>query len=187
MSKIRKQADSRDSGTHELNAVQEQREQREEPQAETAPIASARAAEPAYQNLSLIDMDAWKDAAKGRQLRVLVAGLGGVGKSTLINQLLRLKKDEERATEGQGGEATTLAVSKHVSTTEKGMKVCLFDTPGFGDLDIDDRDVIAMMEQETEKRVDIVFYCISLSGSCRVQQADVQAVKIITRAFTSDI
>ena len=133
-----------------------------------------------------IDMGAWRKAARGRQLRVLISGLGGAGKSTLINQLLRLKEDNERAKEGKGG-ATTLVVSKHERTTEKGMKVCLFDTPGFGDPDIEDEDIIAMMERETEKRLDVVFYCISLSDPCRLQRADVQAIKIMTQAFTGDI
>ena len=41
-----------------------------------------------------------------------------------------------------------------------------------------------MMEKETEKKLDVVFYCISLEGSARVQQGD---VRIMTQAFTNEI
>jgi predicted GTPase len=179
MSKIRGRqlADSHNSRT--LEAAQDQRTC-SQPGAEP---------EPQYQNLAQIDMDAWKKATEGRQLRVLISGLGGVGKSTLINQLLGLEKDGhdgEEAKEGRG-EATTLIVSKHERTTKQGMKVCIFDSPGFGDLDIEDDDIIAMMEHETEKNLDVVFYCISLSGPCRVQREDAQAIKIMTRAFSANI
>ena len=132
-------------------------------------------------------LEAWKEAAKGRPLRVLVCGLGGVGKSTLVNRLLQLKKNEKWAEEGRIGGATTSVVSKHERTTERGIKVCLFDTPGFDDVDMSNEEIVAMMESETESRLDIVFYCISLDGPARVQRSDVQAIKIMTQAFTSEI
>ena len=132
-------------------------------------------------------MQAWREAAKERPLRVLVCGLGGVGKSTLINRLLRLKKNETGAKEGMGGKATTLVVSRYETTTETGIKVYLYDSPGFGDTDMSNEEIIAMMVDETEKKLDMVFYCISLNGSARVQQEDVRAIRIMTQAFTDEI
>ena len=132
-------------------------------------------------------MEAWKESAKERPLRVLVCGLGGVGKSTLVNRLLQLKNNEKWAEEGRRGGATTSVVSKHEKTTERGIKVCLFDTPGFDDVDMSNEEIIAMMESKTEKKLDMVFYCISLDGPARVQRADVQAIKIMTQAFSNAI
>jgi predicted GTPase len=134
-----------------------------------------------------LQMEAWKEAAKDRPLRVLICGLGGVGKSTLINHLLQLKPDEKWAEEGRRGGATTSIVSKFERTTKRGIKVCLFDTPGFDDVDMSNEEVIAMMEIETEKTLDMVFYCISLDGPARVQRSDMQAFEIITQAFSSEI
>ena len=134
-----------------------------------------------------LQLEAWKEAAKNRPLRVLICGLGGVGKSTLINHLLQLKPDEKGAEVGRRGGATTSVVSKYEKTTERGIKVCLFDTPGFDDVDMSNEEIIAMMENETERKLDMVFYCISLDGPARVQRSDVQAIKIMTQAFSSEI
>lgn len=48
-------------------------------------------------------------------------------------------------------------------------------------------EIIAMMENKMEKKLDMVFCCISLNGSCRVQYSDVQAIKIMMQAFSSEI
>ena len=132
-------------------------------------------------------MEDWKKVAQERPLRVMVCGLGGVGKSTLINRLLQLEGDEKWAEEGRSGGATTSVVMKFERTTKRGIKVCLFDTPGFDDVDISNEMIIAMMEKETDKKLDVVFYCISLEGSARVQRGDVRAIKIMTQAFSNKI
>ena len=134
-----------------------------------------------------LQMEAWKEATRDRPLRVLICGLGGVGKSTLINRLLQLGPDEKLAKEGRRGGATTSIVSKFERTTERGIKVCLFDTPGFDDVDMSNEEIIAMMDNEVEKELDMVFYCISLDGPARVQRSDVQAIKIMTQAFSNEI
>lgn len=131
-------------------------------------------------------LQAWRKSSQERPLRVLICGLGGVGKSTLINRLLQLE-GEGRAKEGIKGGAMTTAVSKYETTTKNGVKVCLFDSPGFGDVDIKDETTIAMMEDKTENKLDMVFYCIGLNGSARVQQGDVQAIKKVTGVFTENI
>ena len=141
-------------------------------------------------NLSTEDLRELKDwnvTARNRPLRVMVCGLGGAGKSTLVNTLLQLEGDDEQAKEGKEGKATTLVVSKHEKTTKSGIKVCFFDTPGLDDPDLDDDEIVARMEKETEKKLDIVFYCLSLGGSARLQGGDVKAMKLLTQVFGSRI
>lgn len=125
-------------------------------------------------------MDLWKESAKKRPLRVLVCGLGGSGKSSLINSLLQLKGRPDEL-------ETTSVISKYTKTTASGIKVCVFDTPGLDNIDQSREELIAMMEKETEKKLDIVFYCISLGGPSRVQHGDMEAIKIMTQAFSSEI
>ena len=131
-------------------------------------------------------LQAWRKSSQDRPLRVLVCGLGGAGKTTLINRLLQLE-GQGQAEEGTMGRATTTAVSKYETTTKSGVKVCVFDTPGFGDTDVRDETTIAMMEDKTEKKLDMVFYCISLNGPARVQEGDVQAITKMTHVFKDKI
>ena len=135
----------------------------------------------------LRELKAWKKIARTSPLRVMVCGLGGAGKSTLVNNLLQLEDDSEQAKAGKHGKATTLVVSKHEKTTKSGIKVCFFDTPGLDDPELDDDEIVARMEKETGKRLDIVFYCLSLAGPARVQGGDVKAMKLLTQAFGSRI
>ena len=169
-------------------------EESEEPAVTTVPseqqegTSAANTSEPVdnFQEENSDFLKAWRKSSQERPLRVLICGQGGVGKSTLINHLLQLE-GEKRAKEGIRGGATTKAVSKYETTTKSGVKVCLFDSPGFGDVDTRDETTIAMMEDKTEKKLDMVFYCISLNGSARVQQGDVQAIKKVTQVFTDKI
>ena len=136
----------------------------------------------------LRELKAWKKIAINTPLRVMVCGLGGAGKSTLVNTLLQLEGDDEQlAIAGKRGKATTLVVSKHEKITKSGIKVCFFDTPSLDDPDLDDDEIVARMEKETEKKLDIVFYCLSLAGSARVQGGDIKAMKLLTQAFGSRI
>ena len=132
-------------------------------------------------------LQAWKEHAQHRPLRLLVCGCRGAGKSALVNHLLQLKE----AKEGFGGAITTSVVSKYEGTTERGIKVCIFDTPGFGDV-LSDEKIIAMMLKETESqtkgKLDLVLFCLSLGNpAARVQQADVDAIRKVTQAFTCEI
>ena len=110
-----------------------------------------------------LNLQAWKEHAQERPLRLLVCGLGGVGKSTLVNRLLQLG-NEKWAEEGMHGKATTSVVSKYERTTERGIKVCLFDTPGFNDVELSDEEVVAMIlketEAQTEGKLDLVLFCL---------------------------
>ena len=133
-------------------------------------------------------LQAWKEHAEDRPLRLLVCGQGGAGKSTLINKLL----GRDCAEEGVVGKPTTSVVTMYERTTERGIKVCIFDTPGFGDVDFSEKKVVAKILNETKAKIqcklDLVIFCVSLAGSSpRLQRADVEAMKVYTQAFTRQV
>ena len=132
-------------------------------------------------------MESWKDTTGEKSLRILVCGLGGVGKSALINHLFPLKDYEKSAQEERSGGATKPIVSTYERSTEGGVSIKLYDTPGFDSTSLSNEKIIAMIENETKGQIDLVFYCISLDGSSRLQHGDIATVSVLTRAFTRAI
>ena len=125
----------------------------------------------------LIQLQRWRESAMEKPLRIMICGLCGAGKSTLVNNLLQLEEGEKWAEEGRRGGINTTIVRGYEKKTKRGLKVSLFDTPGFEDPDLSSDDIITMMKEETNDEVHLVFYCISLSGSTRVQEGDIRVFK----------
>ena len=126
----------------------------------------------------------WNNVSKHRPLRIMVAGLGGAGMSTLVNRLLGLSQEENVAKEGCGGEATTEVVGCHRYKLLNGVEAIIFDTPGFDNPDIDEYRIIADMKLKTEEKLDLLLYCVSVEKrGTRVTNADVRAIGLLTRAF----
>ena len=123
----------------------------------------------------------WKTLARARPLKFLVAGRGGVGKSSLVNNLLELDRSgEEGAKEGFTGRATTQAVSKHTGS-KHGIEVIAYDTPGFQDLTLREEDIIAELVDTTDSTVDVCLYCASLET--RISEEDRRICSLLTNAF----
>lgn len=126
----------------------------------------------------------WDAISTRRPPKIMVAGLGGVGKSTLINHMFG--RVEKVAEEGSGfsGRATTKVVGCYRHRMQNGVEAILFDTPGFGDKAINKHRIIAEMKVETETVLDLLLYCISIeTRSSRVTEADLQAIRLLTNVF----
>ena len=126
----------------------------------------------------------WINASKRVPMRIMVAGLGGTGKSTLINRLFGLDVNENVAKEGCRGKATTEAVRCHKHKLKNDVEAIIFDTPGFDDPNINDHRILAEMKQKTEGKLDLLLYCVSMgSPGSRVKGGDVRAICLLTRKF----
>ena len=127
----------------------------------------------------------WKKLAEERPLKFLVAGRGGMGKSSLVNNLLDLGRNtEEGAQEGFSGSATTQAVRSHTGN-KYGIQVIAYDTPGFQDLKLREEDIIAELLDITDSKVDVCLYCASLE--MRISAEDRSLCSLLTKAFQTKL
>ena len=125
---------------------------------------------------------AWKEG--GRPIKIMVAGLGGAGKSTLVNRLFGLDVNENVANEGCHGKATTEAVRRYDHKLENDVEAIIYDVPGFDDPDIDEHRIVAEMKLKTEGKLDLLLYCLSIaSPGARVTRGDVRAICLLTNVF----
>lgn len=108
----------------------------------------------------------------GHSLRFLVVGKIGVGKTTLITKWLDVNVPPARQQIG----ATSL-----VTVEKEGVTLRVYDTRGLNDPDIEDETAIAEILQQTEERVDLILFCISMKGRPSVDEVDI--MKNLTKIF----
>ena len=118
----------------------------------------------------------WINASKCPPMRIMVAGLGGTGKSTLINRLFG-----PGVNEGCRGKATTEC---HKHKLKNDVEAIIFETAVFDDPDIDEHRIVAEMKLKTEGKLDLLLYCLSIASSyARVTRGDVRAICLLTNVF----
>ena len=133
------------------------------------------------------DLQQWAER-KGKPLVLVAVGRGGVGKSTLVNNLLGLKEgDEQYCPPGNLARAKTKNI-KVCKVFIHGVEVHIVDTPGLGASldDIDPKHVIEELSKQA-KHADLLFYCTSLHPGARLDRTDVKIVQLFTKAYGLDV
>ncbi|XP_019855843.1 PREDICTED: uncharacterized protein LOC109584520 [Amphimedon queenslandica] len=111
-----------------------------------------------------------------KELRLLVTGKTGEGKSTLVNGILGMKV----ATEGAGSERCTTGVKGHKIQIE-GVPITVFDSPGLQDGTENEDEYVADMKKKCQN-LSLVLYCSKMTNH-RLRDEDKNAVLRLTREF----
>ena len=133
----------------------------------------------------LVDLVQKWDVEK-RRLVLVTAGKAGVGKSTVINNLLGLK-GEKAAKAKRSARSVTTNVDYYEEVVH-GITVRIIDTPGLEAQDLnskEEQEQLATLSFLADEKADLLLYCISLAG--RFQKDDQRIVDKLTKAFGSEI
>ena len=114
--------------------------------------------------------------ANHKELRLLVTGKTGEGKSTLVNGIL----GEEVAVEGADSTKSTAKVEEFKRMIH-GVPVTVFDSPGLQDITENEDEYLQQM-QEKCKTLSLVLYCTKM-GTTRLKVEDKNAIRKLTGAF----
>ena len=118
-----------------------------------------------------------------RTLVLVTAGRAGVGKSTVLNNLLGLKG--KKAAVAKSGPRSVTQDVKCYEEEKYGIPVCIIDTPG-----LESRDLTSEQEQAALAKLasygipDLLLYCISLAD--RFQKDDDRIVETLTKTFGTE-
>ena len=124
-----------------------------------------------------------------KSMEILITGRTGTGKSTLVNALV----GKRMAPTGSDLQINTKYVTSYEATTNEGMKIVVWDSPGLEDNSEDEERYLREMKENCSN-VDIIIYCLDVSaaraqlgGADKEQMKDLCAIKKLTEKFGRDL
>ena len=112
-------------------------------------------------------------------IEVLIIGEVGVGKSTLVNGLVGTNLTKT----GDSVSAVTKVVDK-IKMIKNGIEINIIDTPGLGDLDLEDEDTLQNAIEKGGK-IDLFLFCLKITD--RLDRQAIEEMKTISDVLGEDI
>ena len=129
-------------------------------------------AEPFVQNIV-------REIENPKNVTILIAGKVGVGKSSLVNALIGM----DVAKTGDDVTSVTKAIDI-ITLTKKGININIIDTPGLGDMDVEDELTLQNANQEG-RRIDLLLFCWKIRE--RFDRSALEQIKTIRDILGEDM
>ena len=118
---------------------------------------------------------------KADEINILISGVTGVGKSSLINALVGVK---DLAQEGNGPTPMTAVVTRYEALAN-GVRIYVWDSPGLQDGTDQDDAYIADMKAKCSS-YDLVLFCSSIQSTRFPVAGDKKSVTLLTNAYGNE-
>lgn len=127
--------------------------------------------------------DEWLEET-GRGMTLVTAGQSGVGKSTLVANLLRLADNDADAPIAEQSPDSVTKFVKAFSANVKGVEITIVDMPGLAAAsDDEEKKAIAELTKVTKGRADMLLYCANMGPSGKLNKLDHKIVQLLTSVF----
>ena len=121
-------------------------------------------------------------------MALVTAGQSGVGKSTLVKNLLRLADNDANAPIAEQSPDPVTKVVKPFHGYINGVKITIVDMPGLAAAsDDEEKKTIAELIKVTEGGADMLLYCANMGPSGKLNELDRKIVKLLTLVFKPEI
>ena len=138
------------------------------------------------------DEDTFKEWLEktGRGMTLVTAGQSGIGKSTLVQNLLHLKDNDADTPIGGQSPGPVTEKAKPFCNYINGVEITIVDMPGLlaesDDID-EEKKIIAKVTNMTKGYADMLLYCVNMGPSGKLGNPDRKIVKLLTSVFTPEI
>ena len=131
-------------------------------------------------------LEKWFESTKRNEVTLVTAGRSGVGKSTLIGNILKLS-DKDTGPKCLHSPSSFDKEVQTYSILRGGVSVRIVDTPDVTDSDVNDSKAIAELQEKTGGKCDALLYCVSLLPDSKVDKSDEKLMKKLTRIFGEEM
>ena len=123
-----------------------------------------------------------------RGMTLITAGQSGVGKSTLVQNLLHLEDNDANAPIAEQSPDSVTKVVKPFHGNINGVEITIVDMPGLAAAsDDEEKKTIAELTKVTEGGADMLLYCANMGPSGKLNEPDRKIVKLLTLVFKPEI
>lgn len=129
-------------------------------------------------------LKAWREATQRKDITMVTAGRSGVGKTTLIHNLLKIEDKTDKCKKSSS--IVTRRVELLAGIREEVM-VKMLDMPDISTKDVDHEKAMAELQEMTGGKCDMLLYCVSLLPDSKVDKVDEMIIKMLTLVFGKDV